>query len=216
MLDPIGRAALTGDHRDGNLLQYVGGVDVSETSVNERIAARVRGLRSARALSLDTLARRSGVSRSMISLIERGETSPTAVVLEKLAAGLDVALARLFEPDGPANPVARRSDQPVWRDPGSGYVRRNVSPSGRLTPIQIVEVVFPPGAHVAYETGERQPAVHHQVWVLEGAIEITVGTQRHELATGDCLAFVLDRPTAYRNRARKPARYAVVIVAGPR
>jgi transcriptional regulator with XRE-family HTH domain len=186
-----------------------------EPGVNERIATRVRQLRAEQAMSLDALAERSGVSRSMISLIERGEASPTAVVLEKLAAGLNIALAALFEPPvGPANPVARRSDQALWRDPGSGYVRRNVSPSGHLTPIQIVEIVFPPGAHVAYETGARKPPVHHQVWVLEGAIDVTVGAQTHELRTGDCLAFVLTRPTAYRNRTRKPARYAVVIVAG--
>jgi transcriptional regulator with XRE-family HTH domain len=187
------------------------------SNLNERIAARVRQLRGERALSLEALAECSGVSRSMISLIERGETSPTAVVLEKLAAGLNVALAALFEPAADAvDPVARKADQPVWRDPGSGYVRRNVSPSSRLTPIQIVEVTFPAGAHVAYETGARQPAVHHQVWVLEGAIEVIVGAERHVLAVGDCLAFTLDRPTAYRNRTRKRARYAVVIVAGGR
>ena len=188
---------------------------MGDPNVNERIATRARQLRAQRGMSLDALAERSGVSRSMISLIERGETSPTAVLLEKLAAGLSVALAALFEPPaGAADPVARRSDQAVWRDPGSGYLRRNVSPSGQLTPIQIVEVEFPPGAHVAYETSARQPTIHHQVWVLEGAIEVTVGAEQYKLRIGDCLAFVLDRPTAYRNRTRKPARYAVVIVAG--
>jgi transcriptional regulator with XRE-family HTH domain len=162
------------------------------------------------------LAEKSGVSRSMISLIERGESSPTAVVLEKLAAGLNTTLAALFEPVAvhAAEPVSRKADQTLWRDPDSGYVRRNVSPSGELTPIQIVDVAFPPGAHVAYESGGRQPMVHHQVWVLEGAIHVTVGKEEYALRAGDCLAFVLDRPTAYRNRTRKPARYAVVIVSG--
>lgn len=184
-------------------------------TVNSRIAARVKELRAGRGMSLDALAERCGVSRSMISLVERGEASATAVVLEKLAAGLDTTLAALFEPrPGAKSPVSRRADQPVWRDPGSGYVRRNVSPSAHDTPIQIVEVVFPAGAKVNYESGGRQPVVHHQVWVLEGAIDVTVGDDTHELRAGDCLAFVLDRPTAYRNRTRKPARYAVVIVAG--
>jgi transcriptional regulator with XRE-family HTH domain len=188
---------------------------MSEQGVNDRIAARVRQLRAERGLSLDTLAERSGVSRSMISLIERGETSATAVLLEKLASGLSVTLAGLFEPPaGAADPVSRRADQPVWRDPGSGYLRRNISPGSHLSPIQIVEVLFPPGAHVAYESGNRQPPIHHQVWVLEGAIEVTVGEDSHALDAGDCLAFILDRPTAYRNRSRKPARYAVVIVGG--
>jgi transcriptional regulator with XRE-family HTH domain len=188
---------------------------VSEPNLHERIAIRVRQLRSQRAMSLEALAERSGVSRSMISLIERAETSPTAVVLEKLAAALNIALAGLFEP--PANqaePVARRLDQVSWCDPASGYIRRNVSPSGYPTPIQIVEVEFPPGAHVAYETAVRQTPLHHQVWVLSGKIDVTVGEREYELDAGDCLAFVLDTPTAYRNRTRKPARYVVVIVAG--
>jgi hypothetical protein len=54
--------------------------------------------------------------------------------------------------------------------------------------------------------------IHHQVWVLSGAIEVTVGSQTHALAAGDCLDFVLDRTTRYCNRERKPARYAVVVV----
>lgn len=182
--------------------------------LNQQIAARVRQLRGARDLSLEALADRSGVSRSMISLIERGETNATAVVLEKLAAALDITLAGLFEsPAAAAAPLVRKNDQPVWRDPGSGYVRRNVSPSGTLTPIQIVDVDFPAGAHVAYETGRREPAAHQQVWVLEGEIDVTVGTERHSLQEGDCLAFMLDRPTAFRNRTRKNARYAVVIAS---
>jgi transcriptional regulator with XRE-family HTH domain len=189
---------------------------VGEPGINERIATRVRQFRAERAMSLEALAERSGVSRSMISLIERGEASPTAVLLERLAVGLNVTLAALFEPiSSPTIPVTRRADQAVWRDPGSGYLRRNVSPSRRLTPIQIVEVVFPPGAHVAYETSDRQPQVHQQVWVLEGEIDVTVGVELYRLAAGDCLAFVLDRPTAYRNRTRKPGRYMVVIVEGP-
>ena len=85
----------------------------------------------------------------MISLIERGESSPTAVVLEKLAAALGVMLASLFAaPSAGAmahSPVARRADQPQWRDPASGYLRRNVSPPGARQPVQIVEIHFPPG-----------------------------------------------------------------------
>src|SRR6476660_9598598 len=116
--------------------------------LNQRIADRVGKLRAAQGLSLDALAAKSGVSRSMISLIERGESSPTAVVLEKLAASLGIMLASLF--DAPTNeaqavngPIARRDDQPEWRDPASGYLRRNVSPPGVPQPMQIVDVHFP-------------------------------------------------------------------------
>jgi transcriptional regulator with XRE-family HTH domain len=182
--------------------------------LNTRIAARVRDLRASRRLSLEELAGRSGVSRSMISLVERGESSPTAVVLEKLATGLGVMLADLFDapPPQPAagDRIARRQDQPEWQDPASGYVRRNVSPPGAAHPMHIVDVRFPAGGRVAFETGARQVRTHQQVWVLEGSIDVTLGAERHRLREGDCLAMELDRPTMFHNPTRKTARYAVV------
>ena len=191
-------------------------MDKQSPTLNERIAQRVRDLRADRGLSLDALAAHCGVSRSMISLIERGESSPTAVLLEKLATGLGGPLASLFEAPQPAGgPVSRLADQPQWRDPHSGYVRRNVSPGGSASPIHIVEILFPPKARVAYETGPREPQVHQQVWVLEGTIEVTLGDDRHRLAAGDCLALVLDRPTSYYHPTRQIARYAVVIATSP-
>jgi transcriptional regulator with XRE-family HTH domain len=190
---------------------------VAPAALNDRIARRVRDLRAAHGLSLDALAARSGVSRSMISLVERGESSPTAVLLERLATGLQVPLASLFDAPHPSpSPVARAAEQPVWRDPHSGYVRRNVSPAGVDSPIRIVEVVFPPRAHVAYETGAHEPELHQQIWVIAGTIEVTLGEQTHRLGAGDCLAHRLDRPVAYRNPTRDTARYAVVIVSSTR
>src|SRR5262245_17844322 len=186
--------------------------------LNQCIAERVRGLRAAQDLSLDALAERSGGSRSMISLVERGESSPTAVVLEKLAAGLGVTLASLFDEPATADqahngPVARRDDQPQWQDPASGYLRRNVSPPGAPQPMQIVEVHFPPGGRVAFDTGGRDGCVHQQVWVLDGSIDVTLGEERHRLREGDCLAMQLDRPTMFHNPTRRPTRYAVVIAS---
>lgn len=201
------------------MMDNVSTMEEVASDLNQRIAGRVRELRAAQRLSLDALAARSGVSRSMISLVERGESSPTAVILEKLAAGLAVTLASLF--DAPAGtrpaggPVARRRDQPQWRDPGSGYVRRNVSPPGVPQPVQIVEVHFPPGASVAFENVGREPRPYQQVWVLEGTMDVTAGEERHRLRAGDCLAVRLDVPTAFHNPGRKPARYAVVIVTEP-
>jgi transcriptional regulator with XRE-family HTH domain len=181
--------------------------------INARIAARVSFLRKERNLSLDALATRCDVSRSMISLIERGQSSATAVVLEKLAAGLGVPLAGLFEDVATTpSPVVRRKDQPEWRDPQSGYVRRNVSPPQTLSPIQIVDVAFPPGARVAYETAARDERIYHQIWILEGKMEVTVGTETYALETGDCLAFQLDRPTAFHNPHPTAARYAAIML----
>ena len=187
------------------------------TNTFERdLAERVHALRTDRGLSLASLAALSQVSRSMISLIERGESSPTAVVLEKLATALAVPLAALFEsPTAATDPISRRDDQRPWKDPGSGYVRRNVSPPSFASPIQIVEVSFPSRARVAYETGARGVTIHQQVWVLDGAIDVGVGAVRYRLATGDCLAFTLDRPVVFHNPHRRRARYAVVLVSEP-
>ena len=186
--------------------------------VNARIAARVRALRLRGGLSLESLAAACGVSRSALSLIERAESSPTAVVLDRIAAGLGVPLGSLFgsPPDEmAARPLARHGDQPVWRDPSSGYLRRSVSPGDEASPIQIVEVTFPAGGQVAFETGQRDRIIHQQLWVLEGRIDFTIGSETHRLQTGDCLASRLDQPTMFHNPTTRAARYAVVMVAEP-
>lgn len=184
-----------------------------EGDINQRIAARVRELRSHSGLSLDGLAGQSGVSRSMISLIERGESSPTAVVLDRLAVGLGVTLATLFDGGEQAaaarEPVARRGAQPEWQDPESGYRRRNVSPPWVSQPMRIVEVHFPAGARVAFETSD--PRTCQQVWLLSGTIDVAQGSERHSLREGDCLAMQLDCPAVFHNPSRKAARYAVVV-----
>jgi transcriptional regulator with XRE-family HTH domain len=194
------------------------GEESESSDLSARIAARVRELRAEHGYTLDELAARSGVSRSAISLIERRATSPTAVVLEKLATGLDVALASLFDSPTAAaspSPIARRSDQPRWRDPQSGYRRRNVSPPGWPSPIRITEVDFPAGATVSYETADREVTIHQQVWVLSGQIDVSIGDETHSLEAGDCLAMRVDRPTTYRNHTTRSAKYAVVIVTEP-
>ncbi|HEV7985362.1 MAG TPA: XRE family transcriptional regulator [Steroidobacteraceae bacterium] len=180
--------------------------------INARIARRVRARRVELALSLDALAAASNVSRSMISLIERGESSPTALVLDKIATGLGLPLAALFEdPAAPANPVSRHADRTSWRDPATGYVRRAISPTNFPSPIQIVEVQLPAGARVAYETSARAVEIHQQIWVRQGTLELTYGNITHRLAQDDCLAMRLDAPTTFRNRTRKPACYVVVV-----
>ncbi len=183
------------------------------SDINARIASRVRALRTELGMTLDALAAKCDVSRSMLSLVERGESSPTAVVLDKIATGLGVPLATLFDPvSAPASPVSRREDRTPWRDPQSGYVRTNISPANFPSPIQIVEVVMPPDARVAYETGAREVGIHQQIWMQEGSIEVTLGNVTYRLAADDCLAMQLNEPTTFRNRTRRPARYFVVLV----
>ena len=186
--------------------------------INAHIGRRARTLRDEQGLSLDALADRSGVSRSNISLIERGQSSPTAVVLDKLATALNVSVASLFETaNGPVanlSPLSRRAEQSEWTDPETGYIRRTLSPAMRV-PIQLIEVVFPPGKHVAYETTTRAVDTHQQLWMLDGIMEITMDDVAWRLEAGDCLAIRRDAPVIFRNVTRKSARYLVALTIRP-
>lgn len=181
--------------------------------IDRRLAVRLKSARQRRNLTLDALAERAGVSRAMISKVERGESSPTAALLDRLCAGLGVTLSSLFGEERHAGPVARLADQPVWLDPGTGYVRRNVSPPGTGSAVEIVEVTLPPGARVLLDGPRRLHRLDQQVWVLSGLLELSLGDVSHELRTGDCLHMLLDGPISYRNPGPEPTRYAVVLTA---
>ncbi|WP_246579844.1 helix-turn-helix domain-containing protein [Candidatus Sodalis endolongispinus] len=99
-------------------------------SIDYLIAARLQRLRKLQGLTIETLAAKSGVSRGMISKIERRDSSPSAHVLGKLAAGLGVSLTALLidEMNGSDGELLRpREKQTVWRDPAVGYLRRQVT-----------------------------------------------------------------------------------------
>ncbi len=183
-------------------------------NIDSLLAGRVRDLRKSLGYTLEKLAELSGVSRSMISLIEREETSPTAAVLNKLADALGVTLASLFSVESRSvseMPLARLSEQQLWKDPAIGYVRRHLSPSGHASPIKLVEVTFPPGQSVAFENLMRHVVTHQQVWMLEGEMEITVEEKTWLLQTGDCLAMVLGQHIVFHNPTRQQARYLLAL-----
>lgn len=184
------------------------------SDIDGRIGARIHALRAARGLTLDGLARLSDVSRAMLSRIERGESSPTAQLLNKICGGLGVMLSALFaETEKAPSPLARHADQPVWRDPASGYLRRAVSPAQTGSAVDIVEVEFPAGGSVAFDN-QRLAGADQHIWVLDGALELELGEERLRLETGDCLMMRFDRPIVFRNPARRPIRYAVVVSHG--
>jgi len=191
-------------------------LDHSPGHIERHISRRLRDLRSRNGLTLQELASQSGVSRSMISLIERGASSPTATILDKLAASLGVTLATLFAEEKRADAAAlsRRSSQLTWHDPGSGYLRRNLSPPAFDSPIELVEVTMPPQAYIAYDSAFRRAETHQQIWVLAGTVEIVINTATHVLSKGDCLAMVLDGPIAFRNAGSRESRHLAALVTG--
>jgi transcriptional regulator with XRE-family HTH domain len=193
---------------------YDADMSTTEADIDGRIGARIRTLRSERELTLDTLARQADVSRAMLSRIERGESSPTAQLLNKVCGGLGIPLSVLFaETEKPVSPLSRRAAQRTWRDPESRYLRRHVSPPGTGSPVDIVEVEFPAGGSVAFDS-QRLPGTDQHVWVLDGTLELTIGDDAFRLEAGDCLMMRFGRPITFRNPTRRAIRYAVILCHG--
>ncbi|HWA49120.1 MAG TPA: XRE family transcriptional regulator [Dongiaceae bacterium] len=177
------------------------------------IGSRVAERRATLDISLTELEGRTGVSRAMISRIERGEVHASAVLLDKLCAGLGLSLSALFARED-SSPLLRRADQPVWQDPYSRYIRREVAPGGTGSAVRIVEVEFPAGAEVSYDRSRHRVIAQH-VWMLDGEMEITVAGVAHNLSAGDCMFMRLTDRNSFRNLSGKPARYAVILTLEP-
>jgi transcriptional regulator with XRE-family HTH domain len=188
--------------------------EADHNELTETIALSVKTLRLAFNYSLEQLAVQSGVSRSMISSIERGTSNATAVVLDRLASALGVSLTELLEA-GVVHPseklLMRRSEQKVWTDPASGYQRRTLSPKLADTSLRLIEVIFPAKARVAYETDGKKLAqdkkLQQQIWILSGKMEVSRSSELFCLSAGDCLAFRIDQPVIFYNPGQHDARY---------
>src|ERR1700683_1281808 len=136
-----------------------------------RIARRLRIERDARGWSQADLAHRPGGSRATISKIERGDVSPTAVILVRLASAFDLTLAGLLlRAEGEGERLSRAGEQPVWRDPETGYLRKQVfcRPDH---PLEIVEVELPAGQRVVLPASSYAH-IRQAIWVRAGELVI--------------------------------------------
>ncbi|WP_426392649.1 helix-turn-helix domain-containing protein [Variovorax sp. R-27] len=187
--------------------------DTPGQDIDMLIATRLLALRQAQALSLAELAERSGVSKAMISKVERAQSSPTAVLLGRLAAGLGVPLAQLLteEKEQPQR-LRTRAEQEIWRDPKAGYLRRQVAERHAGSGVELVEVELPRSAQVDYPRWSGKP-YRQCLWMLEGALRVDYGDERFELAPGDCLDFGVDRPLVFKALGRTACRY--LLAASP-
>ncbi|WP_410051368.1 helix-turn-helix domain-containing protein [Bradyrhizobium sp. SZCCHNR2032] len=179
--------------------------------LDKAIGARLKQLRVKAGLSLNELAARSGVSRAMIGRIERAESSATAALLGKLCAALDVTLSAVIGlSDRPPERLTRKADQPVWRDPETGYRRRHASALDAASGIEIISVELPEGQRVSYSPWGRR-AYTQQLLLLQGQLTVFVGEKRFDLDEGDCLDFDVMRPVAFENAGHVPANYIVIV-----
>jgi transcriptional regulator with XRE-family HTH domain len=180
--------------------------------VEARLATRLAELRADRGWSLDELSRRTEVSRSTLSRLERAEISPTASLLGRLCAAYERTMSQLLAEVESEPPQQVRADrQAVWRDETSGFIRRSVSPPHPGLRGEVVEGRLRPGADISYDE-PPVPGLEQHIWVLEGELEITAGSGVHEVRVGDCLRFRLWGRSRFRCLGPDPVRYALLIV----
>ena len=180
-------------------------------SIDTLIATRLLALRHGRGFSLTELASLSGVSKAMISRVERGESSPTAQVLGRLAAGLGVSLSQLITEEAPPlQRLRRHALQETWCDPASAYVRRQVSLPTARDGVELVEIELPAGAQISYPPWSAKP-YRQYLWLVAGQLQVDYGAERFELAAGDCLDFGVDRVLVFCALGTAGCRYLLVM-----
>jgi transcriptional regulator with XRE-family HTH domain len=185
-------------------------MDTIVNDLSAQLAQRLKTERERRAWSIADLAAQSGVSKAMISKIERGEASPTAVLLGKLSGALGLTLSTLLSRlDEPGERLRCAAQQPIWIDPGTGYERRQISPAVSA-PLELVEVRLPAGARVALPASSYA-FIKQLIWVREGTLVFMEGAHRHDLGPGDCLTLGPPQDCEFRNETKKPCTYVVAV-----
>ncbi|KUO10033.1 helix-turn-helix domain-containing protein [Streptomyces sp. DSM 15324] len=186
--------------------------EAATDAVDARLGARLSALRAERGWSLGDVAQRSGISRSTLSRAERAEISPTASLLNRLCAVYGRTMSQLLsEVETEPALLVRAAEQQIWRDRGAGFVRRSVSPPHRALRGELVEGRLAPGADLAYDR-PPVPGLEQHIWVLEGALTLTVQDDEHRLDTGDCLRLRVWGPTRFRCVGDTEVRYVLAVV----
>ena len=178
-----------------------------------RLGERARELRWRRGLTLEELAERSGVSRAMISKLERGEKNPTLVVVAKLAEGLGVTLSRLAGMEERREVVVvPRERRMVMRDPETGFERQLLSPNFVGIGVEFIRNEIPEGS----TSGEFPPhrrGVEEHIVVEQGTLRAMLGGEEYLLREGDALYFEADVPHRFDNAGGGVCSYYLVISA---
>jgi transcriptional regulator with XRE-family HTH domain len=184
---------------------------------SKALGLRIKALRDAMGLSLRDLAERSGVSAQMLSQVERGETSPTLDVADRIASGLELTLSQLLRLDeGQHVLVSRAKARRRYERGGHRFEELTPALPGQRVDVSL-HVLKPgtstggPGDPPIHEPGSRETAV-----VLSGKLALIVDGSRHELRDGDSVTFDADLSHHFENRGKEPTRFLAVIAAGLR
>jgi transcriptional regulator with XRE-family HTH domain len=178
------------------------------------IGARLRTLRAARGLSLRDLATRCGVSAPMLSQVERGETSPTLAVANKIAAGLDLSLSGLLRLDeAPTFAIVRAAERRGTTRNGHRFEHLTPNAPGERASVTLhtLKPRARTGTAPLHAPGSRETAV-----VQRGRVDVVVDGATYELGEGDAITFDADLPHHFRNPGRGQATFYAVVTAGLR
>jgi transcriptional regulator with XRE-family HTH domain len=182
-----------------------------QPGIELRLAEHLKQRRLASGLSLADLAKRSGVSRAMISKVERSAASPTAALLGRLCNGLGLTLSSLIaNAEQSASPLVKTKDQTTWQDPVSGLIRTMISPGLADTAVEIVRIDLPPGASVNYDA-QRYLRYEQHVVPIKGRLHLIVGGEEYQLGPWDCLLMPTNLPLRFHNRSPVSCRYLVIV-----
>ena len=165
------------------------------SEIHDRLAASLREARKARGLSLDGVAKLSGVSRSMVSQIERGESSPTVATLWNLTQALQVDFAGLLEgkPE-PGIAGVRASAAPVIHGRGTGVQIRILSPAEAVGVHEVYDLSFQEGGSL--KSDPHSAGCREHLTVVEGALRVFSGEEDQLLGPGDTARYPADRTHA--------------------
>lgn len=176
----------------------------------QAIARRIHLERKARKWSMSDLAARSDVSKAAISKIERGGMSPTASVLVRLAYAFDLTLAGLLiRAEQTAGAVQRADEQPLWEDPETGYVRRQLFRAADI-PIEMAKIYMPAGGCVTLPSTAFE-AMREVIHVLDGQLTLTDAGLTHTLESGDSYGLSKTHEVTFQNTTSDPCTYLVAL-----
>jgi transcriptional regulator with XRE-family HTH domain len=170
-------------------------------------------------LSLRELALRSGVSAPMLSQVERGETSPTLHVAERIATGLELRLSQLLrlDEDGAVS-VVRRVERRKGPAGARGHSYEILTPPLPGQRAELSRHVLGPGAITggAGDPPMHEPGSRESALIESGSVVLLIDGVRHELGQGDCVTFDADLPHHFENPGRQEAVLLAVVSAGLR
>jgi transcriptional regulator with XRE-family HTH domain len=181
------------------------------------LGPRVKALREAMGFSLRDLSERSGVSAPMLSQVERGETSPTLVVAEKIAAGLELTLSQLLRLDEGEHVVVSRAGKRRRYERG-GHRFEELTPPlpGQRADVSLHTLRAGGATGGPHDPPMHEPGSRETTVVLGGTLVLVVDGRRHELHEGDAVTFDADLPHHFENEGEDEARFLAVIAAGLR